>query len=86
MSVKVIKFGASWCSPCKSVSNLLKKIQTEVLTEEVDIDEEIQLTLQYGIRSVPVLIALKDGLEVDRLSGSRTQQSLQNWYNKLATS
>lgn len=83
--MQVLKFSSKSCQPCKQISNLLSKIETQIPTVEQDVYEDIELSKSFGIRSVPVLIALKDGLEVERLSGSQTQQSLQNWYNKLAT-
>lgn len=84
--MQVLKFSSKNCQPCKQISNLLDKINTEIPTIEQDVYADIELSKSFNIRSVPVLIALKDGLEVERLSGSQTQQSLQNWYNKLATS
>lgn len=69
--MKVLKFYATWCGPCKAMSMILNGMDNLPEIEEVDIDENTELTAQYGIRSVPTLVKLDDaGNEVDRYVGS----------------
>lgn len=79
---KVLKFQATWCGPCKAMSKTLENVQTDVLIEEVDIDEKSELTTQYGIRGVPTLVMLQDGIEVKRLVGAKNKEELENWINQ----
>lgn len=79
---KVLKFQATWCGPCKAMSKTLENVQTDVLIEEVDIDENSELTTQYGIRGVPTLVMLQDGVEVKRLVGAKNKEELENWINQ----
>ena len=70
--VEFKKFGASWCGPCKALAPILTEIKTQfsnVLFTEHDVDEEFEEATKYGIRSVPTVIVLKDGIEVDRIMG-----------------
>ena len=53
MITKIRKFGASWCGPCKKLTETLEGIDIPV--QEVDIEEDVALTEQYKIQSVPTL-------------------------------
>jgi len=67
MSIEVLKFSASWCGPCRVLSNTLKDVEG---VTQVDIDKEMETARKYGIRSVPTLVFLKDDKEVHRQSGA----------------
>jgi thioredoxin 1 len=67
---QVLKFSATWCGPCKSLSGVLKNVDfKDVELKEIDIDENIDEAKKYGIRGVPTMILLNDGVEVKRQSG-----------------
>ena len=73
MSLKIIKFTAVWCPPCQFLKPILAKIMKDypdVEFEEIDIDEDQKTTAAYKIMSVPILIFLKDGKQVDNMVGS----------------
>ena len=71
--MKVLKFYATWCGPCKGMSMILKGMENLPEIEEIDIDQNTELTTKYGIRSVPTLVKLDDsGAEIDRYVGSAT--------------
>tara|TARA_R110000868_G_scaffold342606_1_gene603468 strand:+ start:42 stop:305 length:264 start_codon:yes stop_codon:yes gene_type:complete len=67
MNIEVLKFSASWCSPCKVLAQTLKDV--EGITN-IDIEKDQETARKYGVRSVPLLVFLKDGIEVHRSSGS----------------
>ena len=62
--VKVLKFGASWCGPCRMMAPTIKALiekyadneNVEIL--EVDVDENPELAAEHGIRNVPTMIFL----------------------------
>ena len=77
---EVLKFSASWCSPCKTLSNVIKNAgDLGVVITEVDIDEQIELAAKYGIRSVPTMIMLESGHEIKRRTGLMSSQQLKDF-------
>ena len=69
--MKVLKFHATWCGPCKALSANIEKYYTgEVPVENVDIDQDNATAIKYGIRGVPTCVLVDDtGVEVRRKSG-----------------
>lgn len=67
--MKIMKFWAEWCGPCKMLQPILDEIkqQYDVTIENIDIDKEQELAMQYAITSVPCLIFINDGKEVSRI-------------------
>lgn len=83
MTEKILKFSASWCSPCRVMTESLKTNDLGVEIEEVDIDENEKITSEYGVRAIPTLIYLKDGYEVSRITGGKTISELKTWINNI---
>ena len=71
---KIIKFEASWCQPCKLLTEELKNIEFPI--EVLDIEDNPQALDKHGIRGVPTLIFLKDGQEVNRVVGFVTKEKI----------
>lgn len=64
--IEVLKFSATWCTPCKVMTATLKGVEG---VKEIDIDQNRELAIEYNVRSVPTLVFLKDGVEVERTKG-----------------
>lgn len=76
--MKILKFYGEWCSPCKMLSNMLESTDLGIPVEEIDIDENPELTQKYGVRGVPTMVLLNDdGVEVRRLIGLPTKDQLE---------
>ena len=81
-TLNVVKLGAGWCGPCRTLESTLKSLTTEetegVLLGEVDVDGEWfeDKANELKIRGIPVLIAFKDGKEVERLVGNPPKDKL----------
>ncbi len=60
--MKVLKFYADWCGPCKALTEVIKKAGDKITipVENINIDENIMLAQQFSIRSVPVMILVDD--------------------------
>lgn len=77
---QVLKFSASWCSPCKVLSNVIKGAgDLGVEITEIDIDEQLELATKYNIRSVPTMVMLENGHEMKRMTGVMSAQQLKDF-------
>lgn len=91
---KVIKFSASWCGPCKAMAPQFKKFQeahqedgVEIL--DVDVDKNYELASEYGVRSIPYTVFVKEGEVVNRISGvanfEKLNEAYKDTYQAVAT-
>lgn len=70
--MKILKFYTEWCGPCKQLAKTIeefKDLHPEVEFESINAEDSEDLVEKYGIRNVPVLIKLVDGVEVSRFHG-----------------
>lgn len=76
--MKILKFQATWCAPCKMLSKVFEDIKPDLQHElvEVDIDENSDLARQYNIRGVPTLVLVDGDTEIERKSGFMTEPQL----------
>lgn len=79
MAKQILRFTASWCSPCKMLAASLQNVTTDIPIQVVDIDERVDLARQHNVRSVPTLLMLDDDKEVGRLTGVQTTLSIEDW-------
>lgn len=81
MMKKIYKFSATWCGPCKMLSKTLATIESPIQIEEVNIDENVELTQQYKVRGVPTLILVEDDKEIKRKVGVMSAEEFLQWAN-----
>ena len=70
----LVDFYADWCGPCKMVSPLVEKlagVNTDVTFVKVNVDEEQELAVQFGVMSIPTLMVVKDGKIVNQSMGAK---------------
>ena len=77
--MKLIKFSAAWCQPCKQLSNTLETINHPIKSTiiEYDIDQNLEITKKFHVRSVPTMIILDEiGHEIKRLTGNHSKEKI----------
>ncbi|KAI5697357.1 hypothetical protein M8J75_009073 [Diaphorina citri] len=83
----IVDFFATWCNPCKTLTPRLEAVIDEmkgkVVLAKVDIDELTDLAMDYEVSAVPVLIAMKNGKELDRLIGLQDIDKLKSFIDNL---
>jgi thioredoxin 1 len=74
----ILDFYANWCGPCKLIAPHLEDLSKEldIVIGKIDCDEEMALANKYSIVSIPTLIIIKDGKEVNKVVGYRTKDEL----------
>jgi thioredoxin 1 len=84
----VVDFWAEWCGPCKMIAPHLEEISKDmngkVKIVKLNIDENQQTTIRYGVRSIPTLILFKNGEPVDMKVGAGPKSDLQKWIQNAA--
>ncbi len=67
----LVDFFADWCSPCKMLAPILDEVSEEVSAKivKVNIDDNPSLAQKFGIRSIPTMVAFKDGEVIDQIIG-----------------
>ena len=75
----VVDFWASWCGPCMMLKPIFEELSGElpqVKFCKLDVDEERELAIEYGIESIPTLLFFKNGKVVHKLIGLRGKDEL----------
>lgn len=82
----IIDFFATWCVPCQMLTPILSEVDKEVSEVEifkVNVDENQETAIRYNITSVPTLIFIKDGSEVERQVGLIEKEELKAIIDNL---
>ena len=70
----MVDFWAEWCGPCKMLSPVIEELAQEfdgkVLVGKVNVDEEPELARRFGVMTIPTVVFLKNGKEVERKVGA----------------
>ncbi len=83
----IIDFWAEWCAPCRQIAPIVKELASEygdrVNIVKMDIDANPQTPGKYGVRSIPTVLAIKDGQVVEQLVGARPRKDFEEMVTKL---
>ena len=83
--VTVKKFSAVWCGPCRALAPVMNEIKGQfnnVKFTDYDVDEAYEAATEYGVRSVPTVVIVKDGVEINRFTGMSSKMAYVNAINE----
>lgn len=82
----VVDFWAEWCGPCRFIAPALEEIATEmngkVKIAKLNVDENPQIMMRYGVRSIPTLIMFKNGEPTAMQVGAMPKNRLSDWIKQ----
>ncbi len=82
--MKLIKFGADWCNPCKIQNSEFEKNPPKVELQIVDVDEDTDnLASKYHVRNIPVIVLLDNDKEIHRWTGFTKTYQINDYIDNL---
>ena len=82
----LVDFWAVWCGPCKAIAPIIEEIANDfngkVSVGKVDVDNNNQVAMKYGIRSIPTLLLFNNGEVVDQVIGNVGKESIESMLSK----
>lgn len=75
----LVDFWATWCGPCRMIAPVVEAVAEErpdITVCKVDVDEERELAMEYGISSIPTLLVFKDGQIANKSIGVISKEEM----------
>jgi thioredoxin 1 len=72
----LVDFYADWCGPCKMLAPILEELKEEIKIVKVNVDENEEVAMKYGVMSIPTLVFFKEGKLVHKMVGFSSKEAL----------
>lgn len=74
----ILKFGAEWCSPCRMIEPIIEELSedADISVGSINVDDNPESSMKYGIRSIPAIYFIKNGEVVDKVVGAVPKSEL----------
>lgn len=83
----VIDFNAQWCGPCRRMAPIIEELADEydgrVIIGSCDVDDNEELGMQFGVRSIPAIFFIKDGEVKDSIVGAVSKSTVEEKVKAL---
>jgi len=81
----IIDFWAPWCGPCQMLTPIIEELAEELKGQvkvcKVNVDEEPELASQFGVMSIPTLVALEDGELIQKTVGVQSKEDIVKMFD-----
>jgi len=86
----VVDLWAPWCGPCRTLGPIIEKVidetEGQVALVKVNVDENPQISQAFGVQSIPLVVAVKDGQPVDGFLGAHPESTVREFVERLLPS
>ena len=83
----VVDFWATWCGPCRMVGPVISELAEEydgrITVGKCDVEENEDLSLEFGVRNIPTIVFIKGGQVVDKIVGAQPKAKIQEKFESL---
>ena len=78
---KILYFTGTWCQPCQVLGPIMESLSGQINYQKIDVDNNQDLSIKYGVRNVPTLVLVENEEAVGRLVGVQSKEAILNFYN-----